>query len=191
MPPAAGAKGTRSMRRAGNLSNADVVDIGGDPAYRRELKAQDRKRSRAYEAGRQRGKAARRERGPREPQGDDELDELFTSGEHDGRRERRRERTSSAMAPVISRAGGGAKEASGFLLGLLAYAVAVNYLRGGPDQVRAWTRAKFLNDTASTREAAASSSSIGSSSVIVADSRKPKPKKPAKKAKKKRERVIV
>lgn len=37
-------------------------------------------------------------------------------------------------------------DAAGFVLGILGMAVIVNYLHGGPDQVRAWLRAKFLNN---------------------------------------------
>lgn len=36
---------------------------------------------------------------------------------------------------------------SGFVLGVLAWAVAINYLRGGVPQVRQLLRAKFLNQT--------------------------------------------
>lgn len=39
------------------------------------------------------------------------------------------------------------QNAAGFLMGLLAYAVAVNFIRGGRAQVRGWLAAKFLNRT--------------------------------------------
>ena len=40
---------------------------------------------------------------------------------------------------------GRAQTASTFLLGVLVWALTVNYLRGGPPQVKGWLRAKFLN----------------------------------------------
>jgi len=38
-----------------------------------------------------------------------------------------------------------ANAGGGFLLGLLGYVVALNYIRGGREGVNAWLRAKFLN----------------------------------------------
>lgn len=40
-----------------------------------------------------------------------------------------------------------AEEGAGFLLGLFAYALLVNFLRAGPAGVRAWLAAKFINKT--------------------------------------------
>jgi hypothetical protein len=36
---------------------------------------------------------------------------------------------------------------AGFALGLVATAVLINFMRGGPDQVKRWAKAKFLNVT--------------------------------------------
>jgi len=44
--------------------------------------------------------------------------------------------------------------ASGFILGLFLWAVTVNYLRGGPTQVKGWFHAKFFNDPQSPTGAA-------------------------------------
>ena len=33
----------------------------------------------------------------------------------------------------------------GLLLGAIAYVLVLSYIRGGPDGVKAWLRAKFLN----------------------------------------------
>lgn len=44
-----------------------------------------------------------------------------------------------------SKASGPIAEGSGFLLGLIAYAMAINFLRGGPNQLKGWLGAKFLN----------------------------------------------
>jgi hypothetical protein len=46
-------------------------------------------------------------------------------------------------------------DTAGFALGLVATAILINFMRGGPDQVRAWGRAKFLNQTAGSPAAAA------------------------------------
>lgn len=59
----------------------------------------------------------------------------------------------------ILRAAPGATVAE-FLVGVLAYAVGVNYLRGGAPQVKAWFAAKFYNDTSG-------SSAAGTSPVTV------------------------
>ena len=47
--------------------------------------------------------------------------------------------------PARSSSGGAAQEGAGFLLGLFAYALLLNYLRGGVPQVKGWLGAKFLN----------------------------------------------
>jgi hypothetical protein len=51
---------------------------------------------------------------------------------------------STPSLPSIPRNG------AGVVLGVLVYAVLINYLRGGTPQVRAWFGAKFLNHTAGT-----------------------------------------
>lgn len=38
------------------------------------------------------------------------------------------------------------QSASGFVLGVLLWALAVNFLRGGPAQAKGWLRAKFINE---------------------------------------------
>lgn len=48
-----------------------------------------------------------------------------------------------ASPPVFSSPGDG--NLSGFALGLIATAVLINFMRGGPTQVKAWVGAKFAN----------------------------------------------
>lgn len=42
------------------------------------------------------------------------------------------------------------KEAGGLVLGVFLYAIGLNWIRGGPEQARAWLAAKFLNKVAAT-----------------------------------------
>jgi len=42
-------------------------------------------------------------------------------------------------------------DGAGFVLGLLAWVLTMQYIRGGPDGVKAWLRAKFLNQTTGGR----------------------------------------
>jgi hypothetical protein len=54
--------------------------------------------------------------------------------------------TSGAARPAARRGGGGlVDDGAGFILGLVAYALLVNYLRGGVPAVRGWLAAKFIN----------------------------------------------
>jgi hypothetical protein len=42
-------------------------------------------------------------------------------------------------------------DGAGFILGLLAWVLTMQYIRGGRDGVKAWLRAKFLNQTSGGR----------------------------------------
>lgn len=56
--------------------------------------------------------------------------------------------TPRAAAPRRARSYGAPhaiNDGAGFLLGLIGYALFINFLRGGPEQVRGWLSAKFLN----------------------------------------------
>ncbi len=68
--------------------------------------------------------------------------------------------TSSARPTTVSKpvrlpSGGG------FVLGVLAYAVVLNYLQGGPTQVRRWLAAKFVNRTGDATSASSGRSGGG------------------------------
>lgn len=54
-------------------------------------------------------------------------------------------RVDAAGDRLVAGAGGAVEQGAGFLLGVIAYALALNYLRGGPDAARGWLAAKFLN----------------------------------------------
>lgn len=73
--------------------------------------------------------------------------EIYEQGRQDARAE--------TPAPTSSGGGGGGggssspgvvDDGAGFVLGLLSYALVLAYLRGGTEGVRAWLRAKFLNE---------------------------------------------
>ncbi|MGI8685123.1 MAG: hypothetical protein ACR2MO_08575 [Acidimicrobiales bacterium] len=49
---------------------------------------------------------------------------------------------------------GGTSDGAGFLLGLIVYAVFLNYVRAGPAGATAWIKAKFLNQTTGAPAAA-------------------------------------
>jgi len=112
----------------------------------------DRARTAAYNAG----KAGQ----PMPFEGeDDELLDLYNQGQND------REGASSSPSSKSSKSNGGGgiafddagEEAGALLLGLLAYALLISYIRGGWPGVTAWLRAKFLNQTSSTSSSSSSS----------------------------------
>jgi hypothetical protein len=51
-----------------------------------------------------------------------------------------------ARSPMRMPSMSGGGDYAGAVLGIFGMALVVNYMRGGPDQVKAWMRAKFLND---------------------------------------------
>jgi hypothetical protein len=44
--------------------------------------------------------------------------------------------------------GGAVQTGSGIVLGVVSYAILLNWIRGGPSQVKAWLLAKLINKTA-------------------------------------------
>jgi hypothetical protein len=50
-------------------------------------------------------------------------------------------KTQGSTGAVVSKA----STIAPFLLGILTWALTVNYLRGGPTQAKGWLKAKFLN----------------------------------------------
>jgi hypothetical protein len=59
----------------------------------------------------------------------------------------------SGLKGLVSGKGGGTL--AGTALGLVAYAIGINLLRGGPTAVKAWFAAKFLNKTSSSSASSA------------------------------------
>lgn len=119
---------TLEEARAQGLSLADL----------KEERKQDRRDARGLKASAREDEAA------------------FQEGKREGRTERRDTQTKSRRrsAPVRelasqardSRAGGIVEEGAGFVFGMLLYALVLAYLRGGPDAVKGWLQAKFLNE---------------------------------------------
>lgn len=100
-------------------------------------------------------------------QNDDMLAEIYEQGQADARAEARRNhpsrpargrKTSGSKAPspiaplreANAAAPRRANDGAGLVMGAVLYAVMLNYLRGGPDGVRAWFGAKFLNKPAAS-----------------------------------------
>lgn len=119
----------RSGAAAGPVEAPTVTD---DRELRRELHQRDAGYRAAYEAGLA-GEAL---------EGD--VDEATRDAWAAGDLERRRQRRSAVVESVRGRAGI-VDDGAGFVLGLLLYALALNYLQGGAAQARGWIRAKFLN----------------------------------------------
>ena len=66
----------------------------------------------------------------------------------------------------------GSGDLGGFLAGLLAYALVLNYLRGGPEGVKGWVGAKFLNrpyEAPAKPRAKASDKGLTSTKVTVVE----------------------
>jgi murein DD-endopeptidase MepM/ murein hydrolase activator NlpD len=160
MPAAATRAGGRSRPRRDARRDVDAPAVGlGDreaSSYRRELRDADRRRAEAYERGEGAGRSQARARRLRRlddrelgGSGDPELDDVANTNVGAG--------LSSVRTTVTT-------NASGFVLGLLAYAVVFAYLEGGAAGVRAWFAAKFLNRVPGEQWANPASSSQSSAS---------------------------
>lgn len=117
--------------------------------YRRELKARDREHQRAYQSGKRGGQRE-------EFDGDEDLQATFDQGASETNDDRRSERRTARRARVsktfakplraAERQGVDVvSDGAGLLLGMVAYALLINYLKGGAPQVRGWLAAKFIN----------------------------------------------
>lgn len=150
--PAAGAAGKASLARAGAAGDVGFADIS-DPTYRRRLRSDDAARARAYDTGRKAGRAAHQNRRPGQrrrprstaPFDDAELADLHDAGADVGWSDARRARRAELTAPARRQARSLVADGSTAVLLLLGWAVLLNYLQGGPGQVRGWLAAKFLN----------------------------------------------
>jgi hypothetical protein len=56
----------------------------------------------------------------------------------------------ASPAAPSSRPASVVEQGSGVVLGVIVYAFAINYLRGGPAQAKAWALAKLINRTSAT-----------------------------------------
>ncbi len=158
MASRAGAKGGGAMRRAGGLADADVspassagIDRGERAAARRRDAATAAEYRQGRDAAKRRVQETRRVRGHAAPQ-------VHEPGSHeqamyeagfgdelaDQRRDRRRAITSSGPAQRVKST---VDDGAGILLGFVAYALFLAYVKGGWSGVRGWLAAKFLNRT--------------------------------------------
>jgi hypothetical protein len=117
---------------------------------RQEARDRDRPLAEAYEAGRSGGTR------PDDP----ELAGYFDDGAKEAKRSRKAAEVDAAKptatGPALGKTGARlADDGAGFFVGLFAYAVLVNYLRGGVPGAKAWLAAKFLNRTGGAGETAA------------------------------------
>jgi hypothetical protein len=116
---------------------------------RREAKERDQPLAAAYEAGRSGG-----------PRPDDpELAGYYDDGAKETKQRRKAEEVDAAKptatGPALGKTGARlADDGAGFFVGMFAYAVLVNYLRGGVPGAKAWLAAKFLNRVGGAGETA-------------------------------------
>jgi hypothetical protein len=121
-------------RRRGTADTSGTATASDLAEERRARRGRDAPLERAYNAG-------RRGDDPAEFQTDDELYGYYQDGRSAARAESRSERIGS----VRERGGSVANDGAGIILGLVGYALLVNYLQGGVAGTRAWLAAKFLN----------------------------------------------
>lgn len=135
---------TRGSRTAGKADTSDGAERTSDRRARRaKATERDKPLEDAYNAG-------RRGDDPAEWQTSDELYGYYQDGAKAARAETRGARVSQLRGDAVGKAGGAAADGAGFVLGLIAYALLANFLRGGKPAVRDWFAAKFLNETRSS-----------------------------------------
>jgi hypothetical protein len=157
-------KGGASMRRAGQLADTDDVGTFDDPQMRAAAVAADRGRDRAYRQGQGAAKRRVQETGqrrghqPAQVHDDPELQSLYEQGfnEHltSGRRQQRRTRARNAVQPAATQITTAAHDSAGIVLGMIAYALFLAYVKGGFSGVTKWLGAKFLNNEHTTSSGA-------------------------------------
>jgi hypothetical protein len=135
-------KASKGSTRAGRAEGDGTAKKSDYDRIKREGRKQDRAYRQAYTMG-QAGE-------PPDPTWDQATRDAYDQGVDDAARQRREERGDRAGQRTSGRPGGGAgsdlvNDGAGFLLGLFVYALVLNYLRGGPDRVKGWLAAKFIN----------------------------------------------
>lgn len=134
---AAKAAKVRRGAAGGTAGNVAAPTVSDNQALRSELRGRDAVYQAAYEAG-QRGEAL----------GDEATDEqraAWDAGDVERRRARRDRALSTAAGVPSVRGPGFVNDGAGMILGLILYALALNYLQGGAPQARGWIAAKFIN----------------------------------------------
>lgn len=145
---AAGAK-AKPRVRSGRADGGDRATKSDNARLRREAAANDRLLQSAYEAGQD------------ATPWDDVIPEVRDApGARDaydaGLEEHRSGRRAAVGGAVVAggrqvadvagvRGPGWVNNGAGFVLGLVLYALVLNYLKGGPAQVKGWIAAKFIN----------------------------------------------
>lgn len=156
---------TAQQRFAATQALGEDAPTGMERGRRAALRRAEHATDRAYREGRQAGRHAARERGtrslvrPRLPDAfpADEADEnhdernAYRQGAEEAIADERRRAARATASRVTSskparRAVSTAQAGSGLVLGMLAWALALSFLRDGPDGPKAWLRSKFLND---------------------------------------------
>lgn len=143
---------TRGSRYSGKADRTS----GERESDKRERRARDRESSAPFEAA---YNAGLRGDDPAEFQTDDRLAGAYEDGAKAAKGQARQDRTDKVRGDVGAKAGSMANDGAGFVLGLIGYAILVNYLRAGVPGVRAWTAAKFLNRTSGAGKAVAATPS--------------------------------
>ncbi len=139
--------GTRP-RRVSRVPDEEAFDqTTAAREHRSAATRADRARTQASRRGAQHGRARAKEAPFRRARPelefeDPEQQELYEESYRDAHRQTRRE-----LFAGPSGAGGLVHEGAGFVLGVLVWTLALNFLQGGPDQAKAWLKAKFLNET--------------------------------------------
>lgn len=122
---------------SGPIAPATAAD---DAREKRQAAARDRAIQRAYQAG----KTGRR---PPVATGHGPTDEFMRRSYDQGVEERGNPEPSRSRQTDAGDSGGrfGTEDGAGLLLGVFAWALILNFVRGGPAQARGWLAAKFLN----------------------------------------------
>jgi hypothetical protein len=163
MPGAAPAGGNRRRRPIPAAAGDDPFGEGDELAARRAKRgdadvAGMRGRDRAYAAAYKAGRAGK----PAPDDADEPTRQAWETGAEDrtappaepsNPRSSPAKGSSTSPSPLTRTAGGASRafplpipgEPGGFLLGIVAYTLALNFIQGGAGQVRAWLAAKFLN----------------------------------------------
>jgi hypothetical protein len=136
-------------------------EAGDERAMRAHGRRQEGEHKRAYREGHDEGRRQSRERRfgafrrgdkPQRYASEGELDEsgdlqsTYELGFEDAMRSERRTAGGGLLDKARNtRPAWWIEDGAGFVLGLIAYSLLLAYLRGGPDAVKGWLKAKFLN----------------------------------------------
>jgi hypothetical protein len=144
-------------RRAETVADTDDNGRGtktDDTRHKRQAGALDRARKRAYNEGERAGRQSRihqRRPDPGDTQAHGNAGDVYEQGYAAGRKAKgadRRSRAAQAVRGAVPSSAPAMDDVTGFVLAVLAWAVFINYARGGTAGVDAWFKAKFFNEPA-------------------------------------------